>query len=95
MSPETRRDSAADDPHDDELFDEREGPQACDLNGDDRDEYDLIRCPGCGRDISELAERCPHCGDWVIRDTATGVTRKPLVIAIAILLLVLLLLWIL
>jgi predicted nucleic acid-binding Zn ribbon protein len=71
-----------------------EGPQACDLGGStDADEYETVPCPHCGRGISELAERCPHCGDWIIQDARAGARRRPLWIAIAILLLVLILLW--
>jgi uncharacterized paraquat-inducible protein A len=71
-----------------------EGPQECDLagNGDD-DEYDLVPCPHCGREISELAQQCPHCGDWIMPDAA-GSKRKPVLVAIAVLLLILLLLWV-
>ena len=92
------RDSWSDhDPYEpDELepLDDAEGPQPCDLAGStDSDADDVVPCPTCGREISELAERCPYCGDWIIT-RAGGRKRRPLWIAIAILLLILILLWV-
>ena len=23
----------------------------------------LIKCPGCGRDVSDSSRECPHCGE--------------------------------
>jgi hypothetical protein len=72
-----------------------EGPQACDLDSDgDADEYETVPCPHCGGEISELAERCPHCGDWIVPGAGPGAWRRPVWIAIAILLVVLVLLWV-
>ncbi|MBU0616831.1 MAG: hypothetical protein KKI02_03865 [Planctomycetes bacterium] len=72
-----------------------EGPQECDLEGSgDGDEYDVVPCSHCGREISELAQQCPHCGDWIMPDGAAGSKRKPVLVAIAILLLIVFLLWV-
>ena len=89
------RDSWNDNEWDDQL-DDPEGPQACDLPGDgeEDDDYKVLACPHCGLEISELTERCPHCGDWIVAGGGGGSTRKPLTLIIAILLILALLLWI-
>ena len=45
-----------------------EGPQDVDLEdlGGDEDDSDTVPCRACGRDIYEDAERCPHCGEYVV-----------------------------
>jgi len=96
MSQRPFNDGPTDEPYEDDVLDDPEGPQARDLEGDaDADEYDTVPCPHCGREISELAEQCPHCGDWIVQDAGAGSTRRPIWIVIAILLLVLILLWVL
>lgn len=92
---ETWDESGEDDAREDGWLDDREGPQTYDLDDrTDADDYGLVACPRCGREVSELAERCPYCGDWITADARGSRMRKPLLIAIAILLLVLLLLWV-
>lgn len=57
--------------HDDERSDE-------DLlgNSEDPDESDVddspaeVACPSCQQMISEEAERCPHCGSYVVAGAA-------------------------
>jgi len=51
--------------NDDEL-DDRELPDESDM--DDSDEPELIRCPSCGKMISEDTEWCHHCGWYLERD---------------------------
>ena len=93
MSRQPWNDDGADGPYEDDLLDDPDGPQACDLEGSrDTDESDVVACPHCGREISELAEQCPHCGDWIVQDA--GSKRNPLLVAIAILLLIVFLLWV-
>ncbi|MFQ5806403.1 MAG: hypothetical protein ACE5I3_08130 [Phycisphaerae bacterium] len=95
MSREPWQDGLDEEPYEDDLLDDPEGPQACDLVGSrDSDEHDVVPCPHCGREISELSERCPHCGDWIVQDAGAGSRRRSVWIAIAILLLVLILLWV-
>ena len=91
MSREPWNDGSPEEPY----GDDPEGPQPCDLEGGrDDDEYDVVPCPHCGGEISELAEQCPHCGDWIVPDAGAGSKRNPLIVAIAILLLILFLLWV-
>ena len=91
MSREPWNDGSPEEPY----GDDPEGPQPCDLEGSrDDDECDVVPCPHCGGEISELAEQCPHCGDWIVPDAGAGSKRKPLIVAIAILLLILFLLWV-
>jgi hypothetical protein len=71
-----------------------EGPQERDLAGSGEDENGVVPCPHCGREVSDLAERCPHCGDWIVIDAGTGSKRGFWIVAIAILLLLLFLLWV-
>src|SRR5688500_5455432 len=35
---------------------------------DDDDEPDIVACPNCNRAISEEAERCHHCGHYVVHE---------------------------
>jgi rRNA maturation protein Nop10 len=94
MSHQRWNDIDPDEPHGESPMDDREGPQPRDLGGSgNADEYDLVPCPHCGGEISELAEQCPHCGDWIVQDAGAGSRRSPLLIAIAILLLIVFLLW--
>lgn len=45
-------DDSRDDPLDQDIIDSDEGD-------------DVLRCPSCGRDVYEDAEKCRYCGDWV------------------------------
>lgn len=73
-----------------EWEDDPEGPQAVDLVNDDDD--DTVACSGCGREISVLAEQCPHCGEWVIHDGRSDRRRWP-VIAVVLIVIAGLLMW--
>lgn len=53
------------DRHDDDRDDEDEGPQECDLADGDDDDDATVPCSSCRREVSELAERCPYCGEWL------------------------------
>lgn len=46
------------DPHDSDSFD-------YDDEEHDTEEDDVIPCPACHREVYELAERCPHCGEYI------------------------------
>ena len=54
-------------------LDEREDPDASDMDEDD--DPPLVPCPFCRRKISEEAEVCPGCGNFVSAAEATG--RRP------------------
>lgn len=45
-----------------------DGPQDCDLCDDE--EPGSAVCPACGAEVSELAQRCPACGDWIVPEAA-------------------------
>ncbi len=47
--------------------DERDGPQLRDLEELDGDETPTVACPHCGGEIYDDADRCVHCGQWVVR----------------------------
>ena len=65
-----RRREAADyeDDEDDDFEAPDEGDRDEDEAGDDDDEPGTVPCPKCGRDVSELAERCPRCGTYLSRE---------------------------
>ncbi|TWT46198.1 hypothetical protein RAS1_26460 [Phycisphaerae bacterium RAS1] len=29
---------------------------------------DTVACPACGAEVADLSDRCPVCGDWIIRN---------------------------
>ena len=60
------------------------GPEDADLLDD---EEELAFCPSCNGEMSPLADRCPHCGDYV-RPTAQP-ARRPLWGRLAVLLAIL------
>jgi MYXO-CTERM domain-containing protein len=33
---------------------------------DDPDEEPTVACGACGRSVWEEAQRCPHCGEWIV-----------------------------
>ena len=77
-----------------EALGDPDGPQPCDLH--DQDQTDTEPCPSCGRQIADLAERCPYCGDWVVRGERSPASNRSLFFAaIVILLLIALLYWLL
>ncbi len=72
---------------------EDEGPLEQDLDDEDSADYDTVPCPACGAQISELAERCPVCDDWIV--PTLSAPRRPLVRIIAVVLALLMLAWLL
>ncbi len=52
---------------DDEFGDDRDDPQESDL-ADDDESTDTQPCPACGRAVAEVAEKCPHCGEWLTHE---------------------------
>lgn len=41
------------------------------------DSTETIDCPSCGAEVYEDAERCPVCGDYLLRDTTSVWSDKP------------------
>jgi len=64
-----------------EALDNRELPDESDM--DDSDDPDVVDCPYCRKTISEEAEWCHHCGNYLSREDAPR--RVPLwVFAVAV-----------
>ena len=54
-----------------------EGPDENDADLLDEDRIELIPCPHCGAMISEYAQQCPTCGDWILSDNSESpLSRK-------------------
>ena len=49
--------------------DDRDAPQAIDLEPNDDDDDDTVSCPNCGRELYEGIPKCPQCGFWIIDDS--------------------------
>ena len=69
-----------------------EGPDVSEM--DSHDDPDLDVCPHCRKLISEDAERCHHCGMYLSAEDAPLSRPAWFVIAVALALLVVLLVWI-
>jgi len=67
--------------------DDRELPDPSDM--DEHDEPDLIPCPNCRRMISEDADWCHHCKQYVVNDISSGGSKLKMVVVIVILVTVL------
>ena len=52
----------------DEEIDDREFPDESDT--DSSDEPELVACPNCRRMISEVAEQCPYCRNYISHEDA-------------------------
>ena len=76
----------------DDWEDDPEAPDDVDLEDDD--ETPTVACPRCSRDVAEVAERCPHCGEWLTPGGAPT-RRGPWGIAIVVILLIIVLTWVL
>ena len=44
----------------------RDAPLASDLDQDENDDYDESICSACGATVSELTDKCPSCGEWIV-----------------------------
>jgi hypothetical protein len=75
----TRRD---DDDSFDEEYDDPEGPAEADQ--DTHDDPETVRCPFCGREVIELADVCPACGNFMAASDAPR-QGKPVWVIVAVL----------
>jgi predicted nucleic acid-binding Zn ribbon protein len=76
--------------HDDDELHDRELPDESDLL--DADEPALIKCPACGKSISEETEWCHYCG-WFLERPTTSNRVSYLLVAGAVVLIVAALVW--
>jgi hypothetical protein len=52
-------------------------------------DYCQVPCPACGQPVSELADKCPHCGQWiVVRTGGGGIPAWILIAGLALILLI-------
>ena len=72
------------DDEDEAELDEREDPDVEDA--DWNIDPDTRPCPSCGNEVSEEAERCPHCGDYFCQEKAANQRSWWVVIGIIFLL---------
>ena len=72
--------------------DDREDPQERDQDAADDNGTPTVPCSGCGRQIPDFADRCPHCGDWVIQGGSAR-PHKTWVVVVAAVLLIAFVLW--
>ena len=77
----TRRD----DDDDDSLGDDPDAPDAADQ--DVHDDPETAECPFCGAEVSELADVCPKCGNFMASADAPRRGKPWWVIAIVVALL--------
>ena len=80
MRPMTWDDEEEDDVND---VEDREGPDASDMDHDDDPE--LVACPFCRALISEDADRCPGCGNFISQTEKADHPRRMLWLIIAVL----------
>jgi hypothetical protein len=66
--------------------DDRDAPQDIDLEWAEGGEE--IRCAACGKFMHEDCEKCPHCGQWVLDESAAEERARgwywPMVVAVLI-----------
>lgn len=77
-------------PFDEDDEDDRDDPIASDQDphGGGSDDFEIVACPFCGKSMSDMADICPHCRNFVSREDF-GSGRKPLwAVAVTVLLLV-------
>ena len=77
----------------DDRGDDRQDPEDPDESDqDDSDEPALVPCPYCRQEISEDAERCPHCGSYVSVEDAPR-PRPWFVVGVVVLVAVVIAIW--
>ena len=52
-----------------------QGPDANDADLLDDERVELLKCPSCGNMMSEFAQQCPHCKDWILDSEKAGPFR--------------------
>lgn len=49
-----------------------QGPDENDADLMDDERIELIKCTSCGEMISEFAQQCPYCKDWIVASGSPG-----------------------
>ena len=87
------RDEHSEDDDEEAELDEREEPDASDVDDEEEGDSATLPCPFCGKGVYEGADVCPHCRNFVSFGGEAG--RKPWwVVAAAVALLAAMLLWV-
>jgi hypothetical protein len=60
-----------------ESWDEDGGPGSADRDLTDDESTDTVRCPSCGAEVYEDADKCLACGQWIIRAGASPARPRP------------------
>lgn len=81
--PEPRDESWDDDPD-----------EVQDGDWDDGDETPTVPCPRCGRPVPDFADRCHHCGDWIVQTAGPAPRRNPVFAGVVIVAVGLVLVWV-
>lgn len=59
----------------------------------DDDDIPTVPCPYCREEISEEAERCPHCGNYISAEDAPPQPRSKFVVVMMIVTLLIVAYW--
>lgn len=62
-------------PEEPDEFSDNEGPSDEDIRQFGGEESETSRCPSCGQEMFEDADRCSHCGEYVVGDGGSGSGR--------------------
>jgi hypothetical protein len=54
-----------------------EGPGPADRDLTDDESTDTARCPHCGAEVYEDADKCPVCGEWILRAGVSPARLRP------------------
>jgi hypothetical protein len=71
--------------------DDRDPEEPEDFDRDDSDPYgtDTEPCPVCKREVHELTDICPHCGNFIVRDEQRRPGNLWLISSVVVLLVIL------
>jgi len=55
-----------------------DGPGEADRDLTDDESADTARCPSCGAEVYEDADKCPACGEWIVTPGSSPARARPL-----------------
>jgi len=76
-------------------LDDPEGPQEHDLIDEDEDETPTVPCPHCHRPVPDFADRCHHCGHWIVQTAGPSARHNLWFVAVVIAVIAAFLIWLL